>query len=207
MSPMSTRRHRRRLGTNKSLPPCYLSHRLSQVSNLPSLLRIKRRRSPHPLGPHHPFPTQPLSHQHAPFLSHHPSRQAEPRPIPYTPPAALRRYRLRQAAQNQKPTSARRAFLRPSMRPRPNLANPSLVVPLNDHALCPCLAIPRTRMAARTRSAASRRSPPVLSAASCRARRRLQGFLVPKGRITDVHNHPLWPTVDSIVVRNSRWMP
>jgi len=198
MAPMSTRHHRRLLGTNKSLPQGCLSHRLSHpiplpliciTLNLPSLLRSKHRRSPHPLGPlHHPFPTQPLSCQHAPLLSHRPSRQADPRPIPSMPLATLRRHRLRQAAQNQKPTSAQRVFLRLSTRRRPNLANPRLV-PLNDHALCPCLAIPR--MAARTRSAASRRSPPVPSAASCRARRRLQGLLAPKGRITGVRSHPL----------------
>ena len=199
MAPMSTRHHRRLLRTNKSLPQGCLSHHLTQVPipllltrivlNLLSLLRSKRRRSPPPLGPrHHPFPTPPLSCQHAPFLSHRPSRQAEARPIRSMPPATLRRHCLRQAAQNQKPTSAQRVSPRLSTRPRPNLANPRLV-PLNDHAPCPCLAIPR--MAARTRSAASRRSPPVPSAASCRARRRLQGSLAPKGRITGARSHPL----------------
>src|SRR5260221_7247145 len=117
---MSTTHHRRLLGTNKAVLQDCLTHRLSQIPilpppiriilNLPSPLRSKRRRSPHPLGPpHHPFLTQPLSCQHAPLLSHHrPFSQAEPRPIPSIPPATLRGHRLRHAAQNQKPTSAQR---------------------------------------------------------------------------------------------------
>jgi hypothetical protein len=144
-----------------------------------------RLRSPDPRRrPHRTLPAYHLNFQRHPLLSHPPSRQAEPCPILSTLPPARRRHRPRQASQNQPPTTIPTAFLRPL----PNLANPGLV-PLRDHARCLRHAIPR--MAARTRSDASRHTPPVPSAASSRARRHQGALPAAKGRTMGVRSPPL----------------
>jgi len=214
-------RHRHRLlglTIQKTLPQdCLSRRRLSQVPLLhppvrnplilPSLQSGHGRSPDPPRTAHHIIPTQLQSFQRPTLLSHRPSRQAEPWPIPSMLLPALHRHRLRQVqvAQNQKSTSVRRAFLLllPT-RPRPNLADPS-PAPLKSHARCPRHAVPRT--AARTRSGASRHSPRVPSAASSRARRRQRGVLGPKGRTTGVRSPRLRPTADSRAVQRSRWMP